>query len=338
MSCLRDYIGLRWCQNQTTPESGIWLNSFPGVTFKTLSSITNEEQDGIEDTWNDIKLRADLSFGTLFNGEMSKRYQILSPKKSYNLDKALTTTTYNAGTLTRSGFTVKMYRDYADYPDSLLSSIYCQSLGFYGDVSDVNDVATVQIWDLISGTVLFTYDLTVVQGWNLIPVNQFFHNDYSDNSTSLFVCINATGLKTTGKELSVNWEIYDNALVFTGATTTTTSNILSANITEGGNSYGLTGIFSSACTWDALLCNNKQHFMLSYAYNQIVEVMNEIQYTPRLNAVTINIGKEKAKEIRDYYLDERDKVLKQECDSIKLSLDDACLVCNQQYTLKESIP
>ncbi len=336
--CLRDYIGLKWCGNQTTPPSGLWLNAFPGVSFTQMQSVSDSEQQSFAGAWSDIRDRAQLSFDLALNGEMSKRYKLLNPKKSYNLSKVLNTATTTAGTLTRSGFTVRMYRDFPQYPESLLSAIYCQQLMYYADAADVNVATTVYIYDIISGELLFSKAVTLTAGWNTIEVNQSFTNNFSDNSLTLFCCIDSSAITTRSQTVAVTWDLSDNSLTFNGATTTVTSDILDADITEEGDSYGMTGIFSSICTWDALVCQNKQLFKAPWAYTLIIETMEEIIHSTRLNAITVNIGRERAKDIREQYQNKREEAMRQTCTSIELNLGDICLQCYDTYTLNEAHP
>lgn len=336
--CLRDYVGLRWCANQTTPPSGLWLNSFAGVSFKQMQSVADEEQKTFSQVWSDIQDRATLTFQTHLTAQFAKRYKLLNPKKSYNLSKVLGTTTYTSGTLTRSGFTVRMYRDFTDYPDSLLSAIHCQQLMYYAASGDAGETTTVQIFDIVSGEVLFSDTVTLVAGWNTINVNQSFTNNFSDNSLTLFCCIDSSGLTTTEQSIAITWDLNDNALNFNGATSTVTTDILDADVTESGNSYGLTGIFSSICTYDAIVCQNKELFKAAWAYNLIVETMDEILYTNRLNAYTMNIGRDRAAAIKEEYINKRNESLLNTCESINLDLADNCLECYDTYILKEDHP
>ena len=61
--CLRDYIGLKWCGDQVTPPSGLWINAFPGVSFNQMQSISDSEQKTFAGVWSDIRDRAQLSPG-----------------------------------------------------------------------------------------------------------------------------------------------------------------------------------------------------------------------------------------------------------------------------------
>lgn len=334
MTCLRDWIELRWCGNDTSP-SGVFINSYPGISFKQINALSDDEQGTFAQLWEDIKQVADASYLLAFNAEMARRYRLLSLKKLYNLNKELSTTTYLAGTHNSAGFTVKMFSEVEDYPTSLMSAIHGQQLFFYSNAG--GSAVTVKIFDLSNGTVLFTHSFTSTLGWNTIEVNQTFHNNFSDNSISLYCCALTGALATTGKEVETLNIVHDCSLVFKGATSALTSGITDDDVDTGTNSYGLSGIFSSVCTWEALLCQNKNAATVSKAYHLAIEILNEQIYSDRYSKYT-TIARDKAIQIREEYEMKFATAIKQFADGINLSLNDDCIECNELYTVSESHP
>ena len=57
MECLINYIGLRGC-GLPEPESGLYLNSLPGLTLKNLQSVANSEQVNFIGVFNEVQERA----------------------------------------------------------------------------------------------------------------------------------------------------------------------------------------------------------------------------------------------------------------------------------------
>ena len=337
MSCMRGWVALNGCGNTTTPGSGLYINSQPGISFKQLYALSDDEQKTVWGVWDDVEKRTDMAFFLSLNAQMSKRQRMLNPKHVYNLSRKLEGTVYAAGAVQSAGFTIKMNKGLEDYPVSRFAVIRCQSLSYYCHAADAGAEATVKIYDLISGDTLFEDEVELTEGWNEIPVNEVFHNNFSDNSTSLFACIEAASLKTTGKEVDTYYTVSDNALVFQGATSSLTDTITDDDVTEGSNSYGLTGIFSSECSWEALVCHNKGLFTAPWIYLLTVECLNEQLNSDRWNAYTTT-KRERAMENRDAYQIKFDDALKQVCDSVDFSLSDACLECNEPYTLISATP
>jgi hypothetical protein len=340
MGCLSNWIGLDFC-SASSSLSGLNINSMPGISFKQLSGIADSEQQTAIGVWNAIKQRSEQAFYLALNSKMSKtKYQLINPKYSYNLSKVIDAdTVFAAGIASSVGFTVRMNKGYEDYPQSRMAAIHCQSLAFYiSDADDVNDSVQVKIFDIIAGVELFSDTVTAALGWNFVSVNQTFHNQFSDNSLSLYCFLIPSGIQTVYKEVNIDLYRSDNELSFKGATATTNTGVVDDDITEGSNSYGLTGLFQSVCLWEALICQNKQLATMPFMYILTVEALTEQIYTERFNLFASPIKTDKAKELREEYSLKFDDALQQMVDAIRLDTSDPCLVCSNDYQILEATP
>lgn len=341
MDCLKDYIGVAWCGEVTPPPSNIYINSLPGVSLKQINGLADDEQKTFAGVWDDIQTRAVKRIASAFYEQMQKRYKIFNIKHSYNLNRQIDLTSSSSPTDAFCGFIVEMRRTANDVIDSYLASISIQSLSFYASPTDAGDSVEVMIFDLTSGDKVFTDTITLVAGWNKVEVNEVFTNDFMDNSFQLFCCIDTSNIVTYSKEVDVE-NFTDCALRIKGASTGEIDNITSDDITEGNESYGLTGIISSVCLWDALVCSNKKAFESAWLYCLGVETMIENIYSERFNKYT-TIGINRAKELVDpenphSYIAIFEKEIKQACEGIYIDESDACIDCNALYQVQEQHP
>lgn len=76
MECLKDYIGLLACANQTVPESGLYINSLPGVSLESIDKIANGDQITYAGVWNDVQTQAFIRFKNDFINTLNKCYTI----------------------------------------------------------------------------------------------------------------------------------------------------------------------------------------------------------------------------------------------------------------------
>lgn len=74
LDCLTGYIGLKACPNQEEPESGIWINSLPGISLESVDKIADSEQVTYAGVWNDVQTEAAIRFKIDFIAELNKCY------------------------------------------------------------------------------------------------------------------------------------------------------------------------------------------------------------------------------------------------------------------------
>ena len=100
------------------------------------------------------------------------------------------------------------------------------------------------------------------------------------------------------------------------------------------------------CSFDSLVCNNKDPFTTSLWYLEGIEMMNELLYSSRLNEYTTT-GRNKAKELRNMYevkyrggeIDEisHEGELAMAIDGINLNMTDYCLQCNEPVRYENAV-
>jgi hypothetical protein len=76
MSCLTGYIGIKNCPGAESPESGLFVNSLPGISLESIDKSANELQISYAGVWADAQDEAWPDFRLGFISELTKCFQI----------------------------------------------------------------------------------------------------------------------------------------------------------------------------------------------------------------------------------------------------------------------
>ena len=71
-----DYIGIKVCGDEN-PESGIFINSLPGISLESIDKIASEDQTTFKVLWNDLQKEAEQEFFIDFANEISKCFRLM---------------------------------------------------------------------------------------------------------------------------------------------------------------------------------------------------------------------------------------------------------------------
>jgi hypothetical protein len=320
MNCLTDYIGLRGCST-ATPPSGLYVNDLPGISLKQIVSLTNEEEKTYQELWDVIQRRAQNRFSLDVREKMSKEYKIKSINQGINVNG------YSAGTGTLPnpalyGFTLEYDTMNTGYVPSPLTYMHIQQIHFY---SEITGIYGLQFYDIDAKKQITQVDVTLNTGLNIIEINQTF-----TNVGRLFVGFALDGgLDYTSIKAPSNYWTGCCGVLVRGASST---NGTSFSFTE--ELYGFSPIFTIGCSWDGLICQNKNVFSRAYWYLTGIEVLSEVIYSTKLNQFT-TVNLQKANELRTEYQVEYMKALEQICSGMNLECD-CCLECSGSVQLRET--
>ena len=354
LNCLKSHIGVEGC-TVTTPNSGLFINQLPGIELKMIDKLADEQQVDFNGVFDDIEERAVRRLKTDVNAEFKKRYKIKNITQSIDMEREIDTSSTTAtGTFLR-GFTLELDRSDDNFAFSNLETIYIQTLSLYFTSTNAT---TIRIFDIVTGTELFSQAVPAPAsiGWTVIDIYQTF------SERRIFVTYDATNL--TG----VSFDVVNlrnainrsqdgctvacfscggsnrNAELRAGQATIATT-IQESDITFGDDLFGLSGVWSVMCSFDSLVCNNKEAFTTALWYLLGIEMMNERLYSSRLNEFTA-FDRNKAKELRNMYevkyrggtIDEieHEGELTMAIDGINLNLNDYCLICYENVRYEEA--
>lgn len=68
--CLKDYVGIKLCPDAEAPDSGLFINSLPGLSIEALDNIADSEQTSYLGLWADAQEEAWARFQNDFFKEL----------------------------------------------------------------------------------------------------------------------------------------------------------------------------------------------------------------------------------------------------------------------------
>lgn len=75
MTCLAGYVGLKICGNEIS-ESGLFINSLPGISLESIDKIAESEQISYAGVWADVQAEAAIRFYVDVVTEITKCYSV----------------------------------------------------------------------------------------------------------------------------------------------------------------------------------------------------------------------------------------------------------------------
>ena len=223
-----------------------------------------------------------------------------------------------------------------------MQQIYVQYVYVYSDYAGEVDV---KVYDLETNVQLYTKTQVFTAGWNTVRLLQSFSARRifvaydSTNITSVSKDLNAlknaintgSGCSDCGNYYSVG-DCVDCGVWLKGGTATLADPY---TITEATDSYGLSAVFSTTCSYDNIICNNLKTFEGAFLYCLGIEFCDERLFSSRLNQYTV-FDRNRAKELRQLFEVRyrggitEDKIrhvgeLPKVVDTISLNMADCCL-------------
>jgi hypothetical protein len=181
--CLVDYIGLK---NVTTaPESGLFINSLPGMSTELADKIASTEEVDAEGVWNDVQTWAFLRFkNDVVNtiGEEVKLNQIIYQTKRPKVYR--NQAEINLGANYR-GVVVQV-------PESKYVAFYLKEVYVF---SDAVAQTTIKVFDLNDGVEVHTQDELLSLGLNTIKIDKTFSLT-NFGGINLFIAVDGTNFNT----------------------------------------------------------------------------------------------------------------------------------------------
>lgn len=360
--CLTDYVGLRPC-NFIPSLSGMYLDQLPGIEIAELDSVANAEQVTYQGVWDDLQATASDTFMEDINQEFGKRYLLKQITQSVDLGKKYSTTIITAPIAGhRYGLLFETKQENSQFACSNLQKIYIQSASFFWQGVNPNPSFTLTFVDAETLTTLQTTTVsTAVAGWNDVWLDSEFSarrlymfvsgnfDTYVQLDLSNFFLNNFSGPGYTWGWNATNYYAWVNfggggcQARIQGVDYTTATN--SAN-PASTNTFGLSVVMSTRCSYESIVCRNKKHFASSWQHCLAIEFMNYRINSSRLNKWT-TITKDMAISLQTLFthkyrggVNEKTGLeypgkLQIAVTSLKLNDADCCLQCNDRYNWQE---
>lgn len=337
MNCLIDYIGLQGCTNEV-PESGLYINSLPGISLKSIDSLSDSEQKTYATVWNHIQLRTVRRLANDINSEFRKRYKIKTVRKTINTGKIIDTSTTTLAAAINRGVVIDLGISDNQWTQSTLQTLYIQEVNLYLIAVPASDFdIVIYNFDTAEEILTHTVDVaTLTTGWNRIALNE------PVTVNEIFIGYDATEIESVYMELPawINDYVSGGCGICFGVDCS--SNVRGATTTDfttytlGDDAFGLNVVFSLQCNYETLICDNRNIFTNALWYLLGMEVMTELMGSDRLNQWTLD--KARAQKLHDYYLAEYQSHMTNAVSGITLDVNDLCLECNETYRVTEQHP
>lgn len=304
----------------------------------SIDMIANPEQVNFVGVWNDVQIRAEQRLLSEVTARFSKRYKIKSINHSNNIGKGIdATTTFLPLANGGRGISISQNID-SCCTSSNLQSINVQSLLFYNNGTE-RDV-TFYIIDATTNTTIYSILKTVVAGWNTIPIEQTF------NVNTLYLLFSADAVSSISlpltSQIRENWCRCVQSLCDTDCCNGEIKGIEFPDLadlssfTTGDDTFGLSAIYSLTCSYEPLICENRNVFKTAYWYLLGLELVIERIYSSRMNWWKIN--KTENESLVELFTARADEAIQQAVDGINLDMKDVCLSCDNNISIINMMP
>jgi len=285
------------CTGGETSPSGISLNVLEIINKKLIASIADDDQVTLASCLSDIESRAIMRLSDDVRAEFYKKQRLRNITAQYNLkrDQLSTTATTPDAYVSKGVYISNVYDSIQGFHEPL-KNIHIQNVSFYADADDVGETTTLNIVDLDTSAIIYTKSVTLVTGWNSWDIELNCASSYYSNPNRVFIYVDATALSNYDKILlqPITDAAFDGLTIY-GAKTTASSNITYSSLELGDNTFGMQVIASVKCSYDAVICQNREVFKRALLYAMGIEAMRELLSSDRINGYT-TIGRQEAKD------------------------------------------
>ncbi len=333
-----DYVGLKNC-NLPVPESGIYVNSLPGMTTEMVDKIASSEQINFVGVWKDIQDRAYLR---LKNDVVNNMFQYVKFNsvvyQTRKLIKAYPTTfnVVNASPVYTGVYQMLPESKYSEYR---LNQIYVYS--------DRIITTTVNVWDVNDGSVLFTKSIDLVVGLNTVDINQVFYLKW--RIMELFIGVDTSAFNSI--ETLNDFYYWYNSDLSCGmqnmpystlrgffqlypATYDTTKPMVYNNIIKTGIGKGVCLNAEIRCSEDIFINDNKQLLVQAWQHVLAAELLLEKIYqnvgSNRLNFFTKG-NLDQTKELQSLFEKRYTENLTRSLNAIPIQGESVCFSCEETF-------
>lgn len=357
MECLRNTIGPFQGCGAPTPTYGKYLSSLPGIEFANIDQIATADQVTWQGVWNDLQDTCVDTFREDVITEFGKRYLLKQITQTVDLGQNINTsnTTAPAAGIT-NGILAELMEPGSQCIGSNLMGMYVQSVMFYWQGTDPNPTFTLTFKDADLLTTEYTVTpSTVTAGWNTVLIDRNFNarrlyvlasgnfDDYVELDLSLFNLDNFGSLQWGYSNLGyLNF-----SFTYCGIQARINGVSFNSNnntYTKGTNTFGMSMIFSTKCSWDSVVCANKAHFLSAWQHRLAIELMNYRINTTRINR-WVTIDNKQAQKLQTlfaekYYGGELYPIgkLQSAIESLAINDADGCIRSNDYLMWRESHP
>lgn len=346
----------------------MYISQLPGMDAEWFDTIADSEQVTAQGLWDDVQETASATFKDDIISEFGKRYMVRQITQSVDLGRQFSTNNQTTPAVnTKYGLLIQTTLPQSQCTCSSLQKLYIQSLTFGCNTIVPNPVVTISFVNADTLQTEYTTTATVTSGsltndviierefnarrlyvfvegadidvYDSLDLSNFFLQNFGSVNNSWgqwgswgsFLSFGFGGCGCQAMVQGVSWD-----------STTNTAN-------TGSNSYGVSVVLSTRCSFDQIICGNKQHFASMWQHCLAIELLNYRINSSRLNKWT-TITKDQAINlqtlmtqkyrggVQEKTMLEYPGKLQSGVTSIALNDADCCLRNNDRYQWKEIRP
>lgn len=310
MNCLIDFIGLAGC-GEPTPASGLFVNSLPGISLKSIEQLADAEQHTYAGVWDDVQLRATKRLQLMLVAALSKNFKVKSGIYSLSTYPITVSTTPGAASVPAFKF--------ATTCNSPLQHHYIDTV----TVRKVNAANSITVIVSNADTNATLYTNTFASNSDTTQTVTVAKSFYDQN---IIMRVSVQG----GTYYEDQWE----DIFFPGGDIK--AGTFNANVfTESAYGYGITFVYGLRCSIVNLACHSKDLFALPLWYLCGSELMMERMVSERINKWTVD--RKQAEELKAFYDNEAEKALKQAVDGACINDYDCCIDCDPPIAIRSAV-
>jgi hypothetical protein len=344
MDCFKGYIGLRGC-NSIEPASGMYINDLEGINLENIERISDGDQLTYVNVWRDVENRGLRKFTNLITAYFRTKYRIKKLLDRYYFGQyKQETTTAPAAEL--RGIEIKLNPDQTDAEISPFITFQFTHLQFWATADATIDF---KIIDLESRDELWAESIDVVANkWNDInaqftaPALQFTRrigfvydattvtsaDTFLSQDTGSDDCCDGGWVCGCGCNLSGCCDAKIRGIRIDAGTLYETYAV--------NNTFALRGFSSLRCSYDGLLCANRDLFAVALWYYLGAEMMRERMHSSRINKFT-TVDRNKAKELKEAFDEVWQMEMEVVVDAIDLNAENCCIECTPLVGYEETL-
>lgn len=337
MDCLNNLIGVNNVCTPQTPLSGLYLNHLAAISIKAVTASAGAEYKTAIDL---INTKIDLAKELLRN-------QITT----HFADRVRHTSLVEFDTVGywEDDLQVIVKEDKLKGINLLIDKSSYLELFVYRFALHLKDAITlnVQVWDLISGTQLDSIAVTTVANTpTYVEVNKTYKTQKQRLNLAFLIDANLSDIYETNLSrgnrncndcsdgfVSQNPFAKVRGIEMDSTAVKVNENLISSSSVTGGLSVE----YSVKCSIENFICQYKTSIALPMLYMVASLLMEEMQYSDRLNSI-VTIRNKTNKELKEDYEFKWREALDNLLKRMVLPKNDICFTCNQKIRKVQAIP
>lgn len=322
------------------PESGVWINDYPGMSTELMDKIASDDQATFIGVWNSVQRQA-------FNKFKTDVAKVLREAANARMDQVIFQTqkpfVQQWQQIQTTGPDAKLKGCLASLAGGKYLGLRVKSILVYNAETTVVENVPIKIYQSQNASIVFETEFDLQPGMNRIPVNQVFTSDFDKVEfvllvdTSTFSTLNGPFMDYTWNWFSDDCASRWSAWFPRGATSYPVEAPLNYDL---GNDWkqisNQTGIYWDAefvCSLDSFICSQRFNLVDAYARLLSSELLRTKLASQRVNYFTQS-NREITATNQTAFVAEYEIALSEWAQQLNLKGESLCFNCDDSAVIK----